>query len=414
MFLTNQEMELLKGTKDVTPREQIVKARVMSVIRKYFRKYGFAPLQTPVIERKETLISKYAGGEEILKEIYSLKDQGKRDLALRFDLTVPLARFVTQNPNIKKPFKRYQIGQVFRDGPVKTGRFREFTQCDADVVGSKDLYTEAELLRLASDVFEELGLDYEIKINNRELLNEIMTKESVKDSESFILSLDKIDKIGREGVIKELKNKDFSEEQILNCLNWINKDLESLKFFESTKKLKELFYYLDKYGVKYVFSPSLARGLSYYTGTIYEVFLKNNDVKSSVAAGGRYDDMITNYSKRDNPAVGISFGLDAICSALPKEDKETLTDLFIISIDEFEEAMKVASELRKYFNVEVNLPSKNLKKGMEYCNSKKIPYAIIIGSEEVKKRKYTLRNMKTGKEQKLSLKELTQKKILNY
>ncbi len=394
-------MELAKGVKDEGLKESLLREEILSVIKKYFQRYGFNQLNTPIIEREETLTSKYAGGEEILKEIYTLKDQGERKLALRYDLTVPLVRYINMNPNIKLPFKRYQIGRVFRDGPIKTGRYREFTQCDADVVGSADVYTEAELLKLASDVFEELKLEVVIKVNDRKLLNGILEKNGIKDKEGFILTLDKLEKIGEDGVKKELKSKGY--DNIDNVLEIVKKDFETLKkeYPEETEDLTELFNYNKNKNIK--FSPTLARGLAYYTGIVYEVFTK--ELKSSIASGGRYDNIIGSYSNKDYPAVGFSFGLDAIASVI-KEEKETATDLFVIPINTFEESLKIVEDLRKDINVDVNLPNKNIKKGLSYASYYKIPYALIIGEDELKNKKYTLRDMNSGKEQKLTKEEI--------
>lgn len=394
-------MELAKGVKDEGIKESLLKEEILTVIKKYFQKYGFNKLNTPIIEREETLTSKYAGGEEILKEIYTLKDQGKRKLALRYDLTVPLARYISMNPNIKLPFKRYQIGKVFRDGPIKTGRYREFTQCDADVIGSKEVYTEAELLKLANDVFKELKVKVTIKINDRKLLNGILEKNGVKDKEGFILTLDKLEKIGEEGVKKELKSKGYSN--IEKILEIVKKDFKILKkeYPEETKELNELFKYNKNKNIN--FSPTLARGLAYYTGIVYEVFTKG--FGSSIAAGGRYDNIIGSYSNKEYPAVGLSFGLDSIASVL-KEEKKTITELFVISINTFEESIKIVEELRKELNVDINLPNKNVKKGLSYASSYGIPYALIIGEDELKSEKYTLRDMNSGKEEKLTLKEV--------
>ncbi|PIN81464.1 histidine--tRNA ligase, partial [Candidatus Woesearchaeota archaeon CG10_big_fil_rev_8_21_14_0_10_32_9] len=190
------KIQLAKGVKDINPEEKIKKNEIVQTIQKYFELYGYNPLDTPIIERFDVLASKYAGGSEILKETFKLNDQGERDLCLRYDLTVPFARYIATTPTIKLPFKRYQIGQVFRDGPIKAGRFREFTQCDADVVGSKDMLSEAELLKIASLVFNDLKIDVEIKVNNRKVLDAIMKKSGIPEDKwmSSILSLDKIEK----------------------------------------------------------------------------------------------------------------------------------------------------------------------------------------------------------------------------
>ena len=396
---------LAKGVEDIPVRKQILKGKILKVIRNSFKKYGFNPLQTPTIERLDVLTSKFAGGEEILKEVYSFKDQGKRELGLRYDLTVGLARFVSQNKDLKFPFKRYQIGQVFRDGPIKQGRFREFTQCDGDVIGSSSMYSDAELLKLASDVFKELKIDVTIKVNNRKFLDELI---KVNDKEGFILSLDKLEKVGEESVRKELLGKGFDKKDVDFVFSNLKLSYDELKekFKESFVEIDDLLNYCKMLQVNVEFTPSLARGLSYYTGTVFEVFLKNSKMTGSVAAGGRYDNMISEFAGQSTPAVGISFGLDALMSALDDYKKESLTKVYVISIGQDKEAIKVMQSLRsKDIRCDFNL--KNLKKGLGFAASYKIPYCLIIGEEEVKNKKYTLRDMNSGKEKKLDLKEIT-------
>lgn len=395
---------LAKGTQDKPAKEQIVRGKIMRVLRSNFKKYGFNPLQTPIIERYDVLTSKFAGGEEILKEIYTLNDQGGRDLALRYDLTVPLARYVSMNLDLKLPFKRYQIGQVFRDGPIKAGRFREFTQCDADVVGSNNLYNDAELLKMASCVFDDLDLDVVIKVNNRKILDAIIP---VDDKNSFILSLDKLEKIGKKGVKDELLEKGFDEEVIDDVL--INLDLgyDELKekFSESMQEVDELLNYCKVLGVDVLFTPSLARGLSYYTGSVFEVFLKDSAITSSIAAGGRYDRMISDFANKDYPAVGISFGLDVIMAALDSFDKESMVDVFVININQEVEAIKLTEELRSK-GVSCDFNQRNVKKGLGFAASYKIPFVLFVGEDEVKNKLYTLRDMSSGKESKLSVEDI--------
>jgi histidyl-tRNA synthetase len=399
---------LAKGVQDKQVREQILRDTIVNVLESNFKKYGFNPIQTPIIERFDVLTSKYAGGEEILKEIYTLSDQGQRELALRYDLTVPLARFVSMNPNLKLPFKRYQMGQVFRDGPLKPGRFREFTQCDADVVGSSSLFTDAELLALASDVFSELNFEVTIKVNSRKVLDALIP---VEDKNGFILSLDKLEKIGSKGVKLELLGKGFDEKVIDSVLDKLSLDYNSLKaeLKDGMEEIDSVLNYCKLLGVKnVVFTPSLARGLSYYTGTIFEVFLNNSKITSSIGAGGRYDKMIGDFSGKDFPAVGISFGLDALMSALDNYDKESYVDVILLSINQDDESIKLMQLLRKEgVNCEFSL--KNVKKGLDFASSYKIPFALFIGEDEVKNNKYTLRDMTSGEEFKFGLNDIVKK-----
>ena len=400
-------MKIAKGVKDYSPKEQFLREKLLDTATKIYRKYGFNPLQTPIIEREETLTNKYAGGEEILKEIYTLTDQGKRKLALRYDLTVPLARYVKQNPEMKLPFKRYQFGPVFRDGPIKKGRFREFIQCDADVVGNKELWAEAELLKMMGEIFSSLNLKIVIKYNNILLLKTILKKQNVKDLTSTILTLDKLEKIGEKGVIKELEQKkEVNPEEILKAVRNARKEdckgLIELEEFES---------YLKQFGVTNAkFDPTLARGLAYYTGTVYEAFLANSDFTSSVAAGGRYNNMLGKLAGKDYTAVGISFGVDATLDAIQEKfANESLINTCVISINKPEESIILANELRSQsINAELIL-NKNIKKALNFVNHYNIPYCLLVGEEEVSNKKYTLRNMSNGKEYKLSLKDIINK-----
>ena len=201
------DLQLPKGTRDFAPEEKIVRDKVVNTLKESFELYGFAPLETPVFEKFDVLSSKYTGGAEILKETFKLKDQGGRDLGLRYDLTVPLARYVAMNPNLKMPFKRYEIGRVFRDGPVSKDRIREFTQCDVDTIGSESMLADAEMLAIASEIFSKLNLKFIIRVNNRKILDAILENFNIQKEkrETVILSIDKLDKIGNEEVRKELK-----------------------------------------------------------------------------------------------------------------------------------------------------------------------------------------------------------------
>src|SRR3989338_3828779 len=324
------EIELAKGTKEVNPEQKLIRNRILNILIKNFELFGFQPLETPTLQRYDILASKYAGGAEILKETFKLKDQGDRDLALRYDLTVPLAIYFALNPNVKLPFRRYEIGKVFRDGPISSERFREFWQCDVDVVGSGSMLAEAELLKLASKVFKELKLDIIIKVNNRKILDSMMKSCLIPDDKaaSVILTIDKLEKIGVDSVKKELKEKDLSDIQIkklISLLLFKGGNKEKLFYFNKVLKdkrglleIEELLYIPDV-----VFDVTLARGLAYYTGTIFEIFFKNSEIKAAVCSGGRYDEMIGNFLKNNQkyPAVGISFGLDRIEKALKLDIK---------------------------------------------------------------------------------------------
>lgn len=409
---------MAKGTKDMPPEEELAKQQIISTLKKTFEVYGFSPLETPVLERMETLTAKYGGGSEITKEIFKLTDQGGRDLGLRFDLTVPLARYVAMNPNIKMPFKRYQIGLSFRDGPIKLGRYREFWQCDVDIVGSKSTLADAELIKLAFDFFKKIGLSVEIEINNRKILDGIMESLFIPEKEwnGIILSVDKLKKTTLEDIKKELKMKGMYEKQINEMFEIfdmpgdneekiakLRKIITSAKGIEGLDELEEVLSYVKNKDL--VFRLSLARGLDYYTGTVFEAFIKDESMRSSLAAGGRWDKMISQFMENNTeiPAVGISFGIDTIIDALNLKKKikpvKTLTKVFVIPINVEKEAVKLLDKLRnESINAEVDLMQRGISKNLDYANGLGIPFVIILGKEELKAKKFKLKDMKSGNE----------------
>lgn len=418
-------IDTAKGVRDIPAEEKILKLRISNTVQSVFEVFGFNPLDTPIIERYDVLASKYAGGADILKETFRLNDQGERDLCLRYDLTVPLARFIAMNPNTKMPFKRYQIGQVFRDGPIKLGRYREFTQCDVDVVGNKEMIAEAELLSIAKSVFEKLNLDVVIKVNNRKVLDAILTKVNVPEENrtAVILSLDKIEKIGKVSVSKELENIGLDEEMIETVFRLTEKQDENsltIKALElelgeeALKEIKELFKVLRIMDVNAEFWPNLSRGLSYYTGTVFEVFASESAIKSSIAAGGRYDKMIGQFvgNNQEYPAVGISFGIDVIFEVLKlKESKlrKSVAKVLVISIKTEEESIRLVSELRNNLIPSDLSLKKGVSKGLEYASNYDVPYVVFVGENELKDNKYKLRNMESGEEELLDESSLIDK-----
>ncbi|MCF7861213.1 histidine--tRNA ligase [Candidatus Woesearchaeota archaeon] len=399
-----------KGTRDLDPSAMIIREKIISILTKQFKRYGFMPLETPVIERFDVLASKYAGGAEILKEVFQLSDQGNRELALRYDLTVPMCRYVGMNPTLKMPFKRYQMGPIFRDGPIKLGRYREFWQCDADIVGSKTMRCEVELLSLALSAYKQLELPVVIRVNNRKLLNGLLEDLEVPSDKhvDVMLSLDKLEKMGRSVVENELVSKGISEENSKELIDiLLNKtiddlNLESEEGKQGIEELKEIRDMIPSEDVE--IDLSLSRGLAYYTGTVFEAFLKESKIKSAISGGGRYDSMIPSFlqSKREYPAVGISFGLEVIYDAINEIKTDVLpsaTDVFVISIQEDKKAFELAQKVRELgFNVETDLIGRSISKNLAYCNQKKIPYAIILGPDEVKNKEFKLRDLTTGTE----------------
>jgi histidyl-tRNA synthetase len=408
------ELQLPRGMRDFPPEEKILRDEVISVLKGIFELYGFSPLETPIVERWEVLSAKYSGGEEILKETFKLTDQGGRQLGLRYDLTVPLARFVGMNPTIKRPFKRYQIGTVYRDGPIKKGRTREFYQCDADIVGSSSPLADAECVQLALDVFEKLGIDVEVKINNRKVLYELAQAAEIPEelTEAAILSLDKLEKIGPDGVLREMIERGIARTSAERFLSGAQ-DREALKKGEGYRELEPVLSALQDPRV--VWTPSLARGLSYYTGTIYEVYAKNSSVTGSLAAGGRYDNMIGQFlgGSEKIPAVGISFGLEPILEVLKEKHSErivrkTVTQVYVIPFKTLlAEGRAICQQLRRAgIKTDMDFSAKGISDGLKYANAYEIPFVVIVGPDEVAAGKVKLRDMRSGEEKLLTVDEV--------
>ena len=410
------ELQTPKGTRDFPPEEKILKDRIVNTLKSVFELYGYAPLETPILERYDVLASKYAGGTEILKETFKLKDQGQRELALRYDLTVPFSRFIGMNLNLKMPFKRYQIGEVFRDGPVASARYRQFTQCDVDVAGSSSLILEAELVSIIYSAFKKLGMKCIVKFNNRKLLNEILDYCGVEKSkqDGAILSIDKLGKFGIDAVKKELKQQDISDDKILKIVNLLiikGSNDEKIRQLKNVMKksnglleIEELLKFCGNLGLEPEFDFALARGLSYYTGTIIETFLEESSVKSAVCSGGRYDNMIGAFLGKGNyPAVGISFGLDRIYDALAEKEKtvsRTTAKLYIIPINTLNESMKICQKFRDAgINTDIDSMGRGPSKNLEFANSLGIPFVAFIGKKELDEGKIKLRDMKSGNEE---------------
>ena len=421
------ELQTARGVRDIPPEEKIVKNKVVDTLRNAFEVYGFSPLETPIIERYETLAAKGGAGtsSDVMKETFKFKDQGKRNLGLRFELTTSLARFIGMNPQMKMPFKRYEIGAVFRDGPIKLGRYRQFWQCDVDIVGSKSMLSDAEVLSVVQTVFDNLSLDIVIKVNNRKLLNGILTQAGIKKKEEAIIAVDKLDKIGVKGVSEELIQRGYKPKQIESLFDLIKegitiKELKQLitdeEGLEGLEEIDQLFAYLKNIGVKSaVFDVSLARGLAYYTGTVFEAFLKKGKVTSSLAGGGRWDGMIGKFlgGNREIPAVGVAFGLAPIMDVLKENEemkKRSLAEVYVVPIKTVSESLSIVQELREAnINTEMDLNGRGMSKNMQYANALGIPYVIIIGEDELKKKKVLLRNMETGDQLLLSLSAVIKK-----
>ena len=406
----------VKGTQDYLPAQEVVRRNIRRTLEDTFMLYGCKPLETPILNYTELMASKYAGGAEILKEMYTLTDRGERDLALRYDLTIPFAKVIAMNPQLSMPFKRYEIGKVFRDGPIKAGRFREFTQCDVDVVGIESQSAEAELMMMSIDAFNKLNIEMLIQFNNRKLLAGLLQYFKVPQLKinSVILILDKMEKIDQVTLLKELEEQNLSPSTIELIKQFLNAN-PTITYFEKYREENELIKqgyeelielqdYLQvlNVGESCVFNPFLARGLEIYTGSIYELFLKDGAIKSSIGGGGRYDNAIGGLigSEEKFSTVGISFGLDVIYTAMEQRENsadQALVDIFIIPLNTEKEALRLAWQLRQQGNrLEVELSGKKLRKAMEKANRENIRKVIILGENEIKSGRYEMKDMQTG------------------
>lgn len=422
-----------KGTRDFLPEEMIVRQEVVEKIKAVFEKFGFIPLETPAIEGWEVLSAKGAGGPEILKETYNFEDLGGRRIGLRYDLTVPLARVVASNPSLLLPFKRYQIQNVWRYGDTTKGRFREFLQADIDTVGSESMMADAEIVACTITVFTALGFKkFAVRLNNRKILSALVKYSGVKESKVMdaFRAIDKLDKIGEKGVERELLDRGISAdvvkkilefieikgepEDVIKKVEWFVKDIKEGE--EGAVELKQLISYLRKMGVepKFKIDISLARGLDYYTGPIFEVFAEEGI--GSLAGGGRYDKMIGLFLGKDVPATGISLGIERIIEVMKERNmiktKKTKTKVFVVAVndDVRESVLEIAQNLRKNnILTDFDLRERNLTRQLEYADARDIPYVIIVGEKELKSKKFKLRDMEKKTEEELELRAVVKK-----
>ena len=422
---------ILPGFMELLPSEQILFNKMLDIIRKNYEKFGFLPIDTPVIEKAEILLAK--GGGETEKQIYEF-EKGDTDLALRFDLTVPLARYVSEHfSELNFPFRRYQIGKVYRGERAQRGRFREFYQCDIDIIGNGklDIINDAEIPSIIYSTFRELGFDsFTIKINNRKLLKGFFESLNIEDSTEVLRTIDKLEKIGLEKVQEELISQEIGEENVKKILEFIQiagdneeklQELENLNinndiFNEGLEELKAVNKYVGIFGVpkeNYIIDLTIARGLDYYTGTVYETFLNDYPSLGSICSGGRYDNLAEYYTKQKLPGVGISIGLTRLFyqlneAKLIKFEDDVLTKVLIIPMKGYiDQAIQIANNLReKDINTQIYLEKGKMGKKFGFADKLDIPYTLIVGEEEVKQEKYTLRDMETGEQEMLSIEEI--------
>ena len=374
--------ETIKGFKDYTGEDAQKREEIKKILVETFEKYGFEPAETPIIEREEFVKGENIS-DEAVSDIFKLKDRGKRKLALRYELTFPLKRLIK---NKKLPYKRYQTGEVFRDEPVSSNRFRQFTQCDIDIVGST-IKDDAEILAIVDKVFKELKIANKIFVGNRKLLNEILNEQKInkKNKEQVLREIDKLDKLPEKQIKANLKK--LKAEKIPTLLK---KSESYFKKYKAYSEIEELKKYCAYYGIEIIFQPSLVRGLSYYNGNIFEV---KTTIKETICAGGAYQ--INNLQ-----ATGISFGLERIEKLADVVLREE--EIMVVSLNQDREAIKLAQKLRNQGRncmIYYGKPSKAL----ECANSKKIKEVIFVGRDEVESGKFRVKDMRTGKEKTMKL-----------
>ena len=426
------EPRTLAGFMELLPNEQILFNQMKETIEKTYQRYGFLPLDTPIIELSEVLLAK-AGGETE-KQIYRF-EKGDTDLSLRFDLTVPLAKYVAKNyGNLSFPFRRYQIGKVYRGERAQKGRYREFYQCDIDIIGDGelDIINDAELPSVIYTLFKELGFDdFTIKINNRKLLNGLFESLSQNiESIEILRIIDKIEKIGKEAVISELEKLRLNNEDINKIIKFIEIDgttdeklekIENLKIENETYKnglneIKEVIKYVRIFGIpeqNFSLDLTIARGLDYYTGTVYETFLNNYRELGSVCSGGRYENLAEYYTDKKLPGVGISIGLTRLFYKLNelniiKAEKKSISEILIVPMmEDLQKPIEIANTLRSAgINTEIYLNNKKLKAKMKYADKLQIPYVMVIGEDEINSNIFKIKNMESGEEKTIKMKEL--------
>jgi histidyl-tRNA synthetase len=456
--MSTDKPSIPKGTRDFSPGEMIRRNFIFSTIRSVFEKYGYAPIETPAMENLTTLLGKYGeegdrllfkvlnsgdflsgvNREEISKQNIAILSNKISEKGLRYDLTVPFARYVVQHRNdITFPFKRYQIQTVWRADRPQKGRYREFTQCDVDVIGSDSLLNEVELVQIIDEVFTRLKLKVSLRLNNRKILAGIAEYIGHPDKfQDITIAIDKLDKIGREGVRNELREKNLPERSCdllddilavqgdsrdkLKRLSELIKDETGLKGLQEMALLFELLQDLE-INEPVEFDLTLARGLNYYTGTIFEVSSLETQI-GSICGGGRYDDLTGIFGMQGTSGVGISFGADRIYDVLNALDRfpealSATTEVLLVNFGEKEQkyCLGVVEKLRKEnISAELYPDSDKIKKQMRYADQKKIPYVVLIGENEIKNDILTVKNMTSGQQEALSLQQLINKVKSNH
>jgi len=432
MNKSKTEPRTLAGFMELMPNEQILFEQIKQKIEKTYQKFGFLPLDTPILELSEVLLAK-AGGETE-KQIYRF-EKGDTDISMRFDLTVPLAKYVAKNyGNLSFPFRRYQIGKVYRGERTQKGRFREFYQCDIDIIGDGELsiINDAELPSVIYNIFKELGFDdFTIRINNRKILNGLFESLNQKENATEILRIiDKIEKIGKEAVIEELEKINVPNESINKIIDFIeiegttDEKLQKLnelnikneEFEKGLDELTQVVKYVRIFGIpeaNFKVDLTIARGLDYYTGTVYETFLNQYRELGSVCSGGRYENLAEYYTDKQLPGVGISIGLTRLFYKLNelqliKAEKKSIAEVLVVPmVQDLTVPIQIATDLRKKgISTEVYLNDKKIKAKMKYADKLEIPYVIVVGEDEINSGIVKIKNMKTGEEKETSIQNI--------
>jgi histidyl-tRNA synthetase len=405
------EVSKVKGFQDYLPPESLKRKKIKKIVEENFKLYGFLPVETPIIEFDEMMRPEVTTNEdEAVADRFRLKDRGGRNLGLRYEFTFQLSRIFKENPNIKLPFKRFQIGNIFRDEPLKQGRTRQFTQCDADIIGDSSINADTECMAVVNDIFKELKVDVEIQVNNRKLLNSIIESVEIKSFKQVLRELDKLEKIGADNVKANLRQF-ASPNQIVTLFKLLEKDLDfyNENAFDGSSELEELIRKCKLYGLKVKFNPTMVRGFEYYTGNVFEFFV--NGKNNSLAAGGRYDKVVGKYLGKEIPAVGASFSLEALTNLCPEQISQLKTEKYpkvlIISFNQERVSISLAKKLRKN-KVSCSMTEGQPSKALEYANALQIPYVIFLGENEVSENKFKLKNMISGDE-----KLFTEKQLIN-
>ena len=411
----------LKGTEDFFGKEQIIRNYIIDTLKNIFNNYGYLPLDTSILNNYDLLAYKYNDEAEILKEIYKLTDQGNRELALRYDLTIPFCKFIANQKELRLPLRRYEIGKVFRNGPVKLGRCREFYQCDCDIVGIDGTDIEVEQLIMVIEAFRRLGIDIIVKWNNRKLMTSLIKYAGINiDTDMVIGVIDKKEKMSLDNLYKEFESIGISNDMASKLMNLFSMDISEYNNLDYDDELfREALIEINDVNNKIillgltdntVFTPTLARGLSIYTGIVFEFYDKLERLTCSLGGGGRYNKIITDFINDGNeyPAIGLSFGLEPIYTILKSNlEENSLYDVYIIPMEEDYKVLELATILRNNnISTIVEYSKRKLKKCFEFADKNNIKYVIVLGSRELEMGVYTIKDMEKQEQYEFNLEEL--------